>query len=741
MAIDISGKTADDEIIDAEIVGEDEHQEQESAGRTARLKEAAEARRTAAVAALADQRVRVRCRLTDWFTTADLSDALLAEEVEARRRQALARQEAEVRLRIAALAARMQAAGDDPAVVGGLARQMAAAEVRLGALAGGTDADRRKIDLGKARWQKKATRLGAVAGGAVVYLHAVAAMPELTLAGLAAAPVGWWYLARPEDTGTAPASVAPVPSGTGPKVSLVKQPPVSGPYSTAPAAPLFDAPPPPALDEAVLTQALRDCGAIGRDATVTVRSAPAWGDDGTATTVFDLPPGITVAMLQRRQDAFAGALGRDVSMIDLTKAGAAGRCSLWMTDTDPFTAPRPSPLMTHRGGIDAWRDGVPVAWAKRGNSVALPVKNSNFLIAGMTRSGKGVGAANLAAGAALDVRVNLRIVAGKTNGEWDSYAAAGVAATYFKPSPARLLELLLALRADMDRRNRVLGELGKSKLTPESIARLGGIELLVVDELATYTRPGKPLRDELLDGLIELSAVAAGAGVLLVLITQYPEVDVIPQALAMNCGTRWAMRVDNAAQSNAVLGGGMSGSGRDASKFDPPLPGLGWLVNPFAGVTDLARSFDLDEDERGEVTQLMARAADLRHAAGRLTGQWDDPIETHLLQATGLSSAAGGPDRNGTPGRTLAGMSPEQTAARDALIDAIDAIDMFGRDAAQLDEMADRIGDGMTGDRLGELLRAAGAGPTVKVTIAGRGRVNGYTRRALASLLEHIDGA
>lgn len=493
----------------------------------------------------------------------------------------------------------------------------------------------------------------------------------------------------------------------------------------------------PALDGGVLAEAIKACGLSGR---VKVLEAPAWGDDGTCVTRFELPPGVTVSMLKKKEEQLAGALGRDVSMIDLTKEGSANRGSLWMTDRDPFEEPRPSPLLNHRGGVNAWDDGVPVAWAKRGNAVYLPVKNSSFVIAGMTRSGKGVGAANLAAGAALDARINLRFVAGKTNGEWDPYARTGVAATYFKPDPKRLLALIDALLADMDRRNRILGELGKSKVTPATIDRVGGIELLVIDELATYTRTGScPERDDILNGLIKLSSVAAGAGILMVLITQYPEVDVIPQALAMNCGTRWAMRVDNATQSNAILGGGASSAGRDASKFDPPRPGLGWLVNPFAGVTDLARSFDLDEDERGEVTAICERAAELRQAAGRLTGQWDDPIEQHLLNATGLSSAAGGPRHDGQPGRVLAALTPEQRRQVDALRGALAAMDRLGRDAAQLDEMASLIG-GMTGERLGELLRAGGAGGTTKVTINGR-RVNGYSRADIEDAVRFFEGS
>lgn len=566
----------------------------------------------------------------------------------------------------------------------------------------------------KAYWTRTGAWAGAGAAGITVATVTGGPLVDLCLA-LGALATGAYHGRHTTDGDQPPAALTPIGDGT----------------------PTYNAPQPPPLNEEILAAAFRAIGLPDGARVIT----STWATDGGSTTLVDLPPGVTVTMLQRKIEAFAGALGRDTSMVDITKAGAAGRASIWMTDADPFEAPRPSPLLGMHGGLDAFKDGVPVAWNKRGQVVRLPINNSSFVIAGMTRSGKGVGAANLAAGAAMDTRINLRIVAGKTNGEWDAYARAGVAATYFKPNADRLLALLQALTADMNRRNRILGELGKSKLTPQTIERLGGIELLIIDELATYTRPGNPMRDDILKELVDLSAVAAGAGILLVLITQYPEVDVIPQGLAMNCGTRWAMRVDNATQSNAILGGGASSSGRDASKFDPPIPGLGWLVNPFAGVTDRARSFDLDEDERGEITQLMARAADLRTAAGRLVGQWDDPIEQHLVKATGLSSAAGGPQRNGEPGRDVLRLTGEQRQQLDACRGALAAMDALGRDAAQLDEMAEIVGAPMTAERLGELLRSAGAGGTVKVTIAGRGRVNGYRREDIADACGFLSGS
>jgi S-DNA-T family DNA segregation ATPase FtsK/SpoIIIE len=508
-------------------------------------------------------------------------------------------------------------------------------------------------------------------------------------------------------------------------------------------APGHDAPTPDSiapLDEEELRAALRAAGFVHA---ITVVSSTPMAADGTRTVTFDLGGATTVTELRKKTEAIAAALGRDVTMVDIDKVpGNAGRASLWMSDRDPFEGARPSPLLSSPGPIDAWSDGVPVGWSKRGHVVCLPVYNSHFLIGGTTRSGKGVGMANLMAGAAMDIRINLRLAAGKENGEFDAYARSGVAATYFKPNPKRLLALVDALLADMDRRNRILGKLGKSKMTAQTIMELGGIELVVIDELATFTASGSHEdRDELTEKLMQLAAVCAGAGIILVLTTQLPQVDVVPSRLAMNCLTKWAMKVDSGTQSNTILGSGLAGAGGpDASKFDPPRPGLGWMVNPFASVIDLARSFDLDEDERGEITQLMKQAAIMRQLAGRLAGQWDDPIEQHLLNATGLSSAAGGPRNDGVPGRSASQLTGEQRLQLDALRGALAAMDQLGRDAATTTEMADIIGDGMTADKLGALLRAGGAGGTEKVKI-GDDWPRGYKRADIATAMSFLSGS
>jgi hypothetical protein len=76
----------------------------------------------------------------------------------------------------------------------------------------------------------------------------------------------------------------------------------------------------------------------------------------------------------------------------------------------------------------------------------------------------------------------------------------------------------------------------------------------------------------------------------------------------------------------------------------------------------------------------------------------------------------------------------------DALRGCLKAMDHLQRDVAQLEEMSELIGGGMAKERLGELLRAGGAGGVVKVVFEGRGRVNGYERADIADALKLLEG-
>ncbi|MFF2852649.1 hypothetical protein ACFVT5_41110 [Streptomyces sp. NPDC058001] len=701
-------------------------------------------------AAVVVQYGHTAARAKEWLATSDIDDAeiwqLAGERKQRKHDDKLAHQQraaAEAHARLAH--AKMQAdAGESTSsgMLASLGGRVAAEESKLAALQNTPILPPTQRDANGVRHAKKAGRAAIVAAGGLGSLsvlgtaveQAATGQPILLAALGTAAGYGWYLVSRPFDAGQpAPAPTTETQTLAAP-VNMTKTEQAVGQRE-------FNAPPPPALTVPQLEEALRKIGMMKGDDQVQILAVPQRAKDGNTTVVFDLPAGQKVATLQAKIEEFAGAIGRDSTMVDVEKAGSAVRTSLWITDEDPFESTRPSPLLKAPGQIDAFSDGVPTSWNKRGKTVLLPIRSSNIVIGGGTRSGKGVGASNVVVGASFDPRINLRIVAGKENAEWNAYAKAGVAATYFKPDPDRLLALLEAEIVDMKRREAELNRLGKSKLIAPVIDDLGGLELIVIDELATYTRTGKQQRDEIMEKMVNLASVAVGAGIMFVVITQYPNADVFPTELAINFTTRWAMRVDTAKQSNAILGDGSAGQGRDASKFDPPRPGLGWLVNPFVGVTDTARSFDLDEDERGEITSLLEKAAKIREQAGRLAGQWDDPIEKHLLNATGLSSSAGGPKRDGVPGRLVLHRTPDQRMQMEALRGCLIAMNDLGRDVAQVDEMTELIGGGMDEEPLGELLRAAGAGNTVKVTIPGLpNRVNGYRRADIKAALDFLEG-
>jgi hypothetical protein len=699
-------------------------------------------------AAVTNQSGHARARISDWLAGGDLDHIDLiqaaAEKKQRKQGEAIARQQGQVaHLHARFEVAKMQAEASDGASHSGAlasyAQRIGMEESKLAALQAQPVMPPTDREIAAVRTGKKAGRAAALAVGSLAALPATGAAIEQAVNGQpmilavlgTAAGYGWYLVSRPFVDGQ-PAPAPLIPEQLAAPVDMVKTE-QSGVRD-------FNAPPPPACTVPQLEEALHKIGMVKGDEQLAILAVPQREKDGNTTVVFDLPAGQTVAKLQDRIEVFAGAIGRDSSMVDIEKKGSAVRTSLWIADHDPFEDTRPSPLLKAPSQLDAFKDGVPVGWGKRGNTIKLPISTSNTVIGGTTRSGKGVGASNLVVGAAFDPRINLRIIAGKQNGEWDAYARAGVASTYFKPDPDRLVAFLEAEIADKDRREADLGRLGKSKLVAPAIDQIGGIELIVIDEGATYTRSKKPRRDEVLEKLVLLASVAAGAGILIVFITQYPNADVFPNELAVNFTTSWAMRVDSAEQSNAILGKGQSGMGRDASKFDPPRPGLGWLVNPFAGITDKARSFDLDEDERGEITMLLEKAAKIREKAGRLAGQWEDPIEKHLLNATGLSSAAGGPKARRCPGRNVLNHTPEQRMQMDALRGCLVAMNDLGRDAAQLKEMTELIGGNMTETRLGKLLRDGGAGGTVKVDIEGVGRVNGYERADIADALKLLEG-
>jgi S-DNA-T family DNA segregation ATPase FtsK/SpoIIIE len=455
--------------------------------------------------------------------------------------------------------------------------------------------------------------------------------------------------------------------------------------------------------------------------------------------LIDLPDGVTVDKVRAKHVEIAAALGIDRSQLDLQKAGSDGRLALWACGSDPFAVTRRSPLIGRTEPLNTWRDGIPLAFDKRGRIIYITISDYSILFGGATRSGKGMGNANLLAGVMLDPGVRIRLFDGKGSGEYVPYAR--LLATYVRRNPRRLVEFLRVMVGEMNRRTEILVDEGVSKANEALLKKLGGIELVVVDELATYTAkegPSKEYAEEITELLAQLAAVGASVGIVLALATQFPDVTIVPSRLRGNCAGRMAMRTETADASNAILGGGMVGQGYDSSKI-PNVKGArgrAWLTTPDTGVIEV-RSLFIDENS-GEIRPLIETGLDIRRAAGCLPGHFADPVEAALLRITGASSVAGGANGNGGIVRATVLdrliIAAEQTgrgsltnAEAFAALAAVDS-DRYGRAEGEADAAyASRAGKALKAqlETLGVEVQAA------KVPAADGSRTGGYTLAAL----------
>jgi S-DNA-T family DNA segregation ATPase FtsK/SpoIIIE len=401
------------------------------------------------------------------------------------------------------------------------------------------------------------------------------------------------------------------------------------------------------LTERMLNRAFRAAKVISETQELRLLT-PVISDGEDAWTVMIEMPGATVDKARSKEVEIAGELGIARAQIDIQQAGGESRITLWASMRDPFGRTVRSPLLDRREPLNTWRDGIPLAFDKRGRIVGVTVSDYSMLFAGTTRSGKGMGLANLLAGALLDPRVRLRMFDGKGTGEYVPHAP--VLHTFVRRNPRRLRDFLRVEVEEMNRRTEILVDLGKSKLSEDQITKVGGIELVIVDELATYTAPKGPSADyaeEIVEYLSQLAAAGAAVGIVLVLVTQYPEVEIVPSRLRGNCAGRMAMRTENADASNTILGKGQAGNGYDSSTIPnaKTARGRGWLTTPDTGMIAV-RSLFIDESS-GEIRTLIGIGQELRRTAGTLPGHCDDPVETALLRMTGASSVAGGANGNG----------------------------------------------------------------------------------------------
>jgi DNA segregation ATPase FtsK/SpoIIIE, S-DNA-T family len=419
------------------------------------------------------------------------------------------------------------------------------------------------------------------------------------------------------------------------------------------------------LGEETMRRVLVEAGAVPEKRGEEIRGVgiPHTEGPGIAYAV-DLPSGIPAAAAVAKKQQIAAALAVHQDWLDLETGTIEGRLEIWAASADPFAVVRRSPVLDREGPVNTFLDGITVSFGKRGDEIRLYVRDSSLIVGGAPRRGKGMLLANILIGIAKDPWVNIRIFDGKGAAEHNAFAP--LAASFVKRNAERLALLLRAEVAELERRSDLLDDMGYDKVEDEHydeiMEAIGGREVIIVDELATYTPKGtSQWADEITENLSQIAAVGPALGMTLIDLTQVPEVDVIRGRLRQNHVARAAMKTESGSASNTILGDGMTGQGYNASEIPLDQPGRHWLATPETGVIH-ARSYLVEKDDK---LKVVAEAYEIRKRAGRLPGQFRDPIEERLVAETGISSAAGG---EGGKGRI--GSAPAVLTLLDHLIDA-----------------------------------------------------------------------
>ncbi|MEO3978080.1 FtsK/SpoIIIE domain-containing protein [Streptomyces sp. CAU 1734] len=470
--------------------------------------------------------------------------------------------------------------------------------------------------------------------------------------------------ATPTSVAAGPGATPFVPGQTGPAGPAFTNPVAAAPGFTASWTPA-DAPSTthasagPAGGELTceesdqLTEAMLAAGAISEGAVRLARPGSITRVPGgwLAHLVLPTGDGVTAETVLPKLGQIAGEMGLDRArfFMDPVHASAGGNAktiAVAAFHQDPFTAPRPSPLPGMEA-VDVWSDGIPVAFDAFGALVNLVLKDTSLAIGGASRSGKGAALRGIIAGALLDLRVNLRLVDGKAPGQdrWRRLAATFVDESGTKGAK-RTRALLEALVADLERRASILKRYGMEQIDdPALIAELGGLELVVVDEAAAVTGDRKH-GPAIKEALSALAARGLAFGIILVIATQVVTKGndgVLPRLVTGNITWKWAMRVTETTESNMALSQGAAKAGWDASKLDPAIRGMGILL---ADRYRRIRSLWLDGPDLLTLIDTITR---IRTTAGRMRGQWADPIEAAMRNLSTPPPGHTAPPRPASP--------------------------------------------------------------------------------------------
>jgi DNA segregation ATPase FtsK/SpoIIIE, S-DNA-T family len=504
-----------------------------------------------------------------------------------------------------------------------------------------------------------------------------------------------------------------------------------------------------AMDGNNLVTAFRDAKLIGKDEGLAFVQLPKREGDGWAVVV-DLPPSRKASTVIAKKEELASALAVDEMQLIAErvrgKGGHAGRLSLWIADDDPYAAVSVLSPLAEAEAWDFWQP-APFGTTPRGRTVCLPMVWTSLLVGAIPRMGKTYVMRIPVTAAALDPYVRLIAADGKGGKDHRPYAL--VAHRYIPnalpESNRRLIAVLEEVAVDVVDRFGRLAEMDdeicpESKLTPQ-ISRDPEhdmpLTVISIDEIQNYLEDDTPLDPDdpknkktvgkrILELLTFIAKTGPAAGFVLILATQKPDGQVIPDTLRGQIGTRFALKVMTWQASETILGAGTYKAGMDASKLLKSHKGVGLLLGA-DGETELdageAITLKTHLLEIKAIRAACQRGRALREQAGTLTGdaagdttigELSPEVAARIEQENARVAAEAspaGPTQASNGGR--AGSAVEIVDAEivpdelpEVLARLVDVIEDHEHGVRATAELAERIG--WEAKTLGEALRAAG---------------------------------
>ncbi|WP_405941605.1 hypothetical protein [Streptomyces sp. NBC_00207] len=454
---------------------------------------------------------------------------------------------------------------------------------------------------------------------------------------------------------------------------------------------------------------------------------------GWAATI-ELPEGMKAIEATPKGGNLASALRIKHQQIDFkpdTSEGAhEGQVALWVgNEANPLAGPKVYSELISAERWDFWRDGIPLGMDARQARQTLRLIWSSILIGGLQDYGKSYLARLIAATAALDPTVRIIVITGKKGPDWAPLKKiahrfiAGSDPDAIREVFSTMTTVIDDMQARGDELDRLFEEephhVPEGKITPELAGNGMGPVLLIVEELqellggAALTKmpvpdddsdkprlvSAKPLLVDLFARFNRVSRFVLGMGVY---ITQRPDSGGVPTELRDVCVKRACFRTKTRESSEMVLGEMAVAAGASPHALLESSKGVLVLDE---GAEDGYRTLRGDVIDLPDFAKICERGRQLRIAAGTLTGD-----------------AATRDER-----------AKKAAQARALITGCLDVMTQLGRDAAQLDELAARVG--RPADELVAAFGTAGVVRPEKVTIDGK-RVRGYDRACFEAVLK-----